>query len=34
MKTNFKNLCELNSFENAKSLTQYKILLTIVHSIS
>lgn len=33
MKTNFKSLCKSNSFKNAKSLTQYKILLTIAHSI-
>lgn len=29
----FKSLCKSNSFKNAKSLTQYKILLTIAHSI-
>lgn len=33
MKTNFKSLCKSNPFKNAKSLTQYKILLTIAHSI-
>lgn len=29
----FKSLCKSNSFKNAKSLKQYKILLTIAHSI-
>lgn len=29
----FKSLCKSNSFKNAKSLTQYKFLLTIAHSI-